>query len=345
MGFCYVWSPEALFQTSAIWFSYGILVILRTPNKFDRIKLLLAFIIGMVSIIIIIIFTYYYIYGSTLDLRNYLTYLIDPPVEKSNFLLEGPILVAIFLYIIFIAVYLRAKNNYCVAPLLVSVWCLSNFSYFIGHPDNVVISVLMPYIALFILSIRSISNSILLKKFLALLFATIVGWSTLFYGWDEVFQTPVFSNLINVASSNDFLSKKFERRHQNPFSNDSSYSDQDMKIQERIRQSNLSYALNFIDREYGERVEIIDKLWLLDVSESSIPWSAFHGPINYAGLPSSVRLKFLMNFANHFPSSGWLLYDSNYSNAKAFLEDHDVIYDRNLEIDFGFYKAIRYIPK
>ena len=345
LGLCYVWSPEALVQTSAIWFSYSILILLRTPNKFDRIKLFSAFFLGIVVIITIIIYTYYNVYGFSLNIRNYLTYFIYPPVEKSNFLLEGPILFAIFLYIIFLIVYLRARNKFCIAPLLVSVWCFSNFSYFIGHPDNVVISVLMPYIALFIISIRSISNSILLKKFLALLLATIVGWSTLFYGWDEVFRTPVFSNLINALSSKDSFSKNFERGAQYPFIKGSSFSDEYNTIQERIKQLNLSYALDFIDNKYGEPVETIDSLWLIDAGNIYVPWSAYHGPINYAGLPSSIRSKFLLNFANHFSSPGWLVYDPNYRNVDGFLKDYDAVYNRDLLIDFGAYKAIRYIPK
>jgi hypothetical protein len=164
----------------------------------------------------------------------------------------------------------------------------------------------------------------------------------LFLGWNEAFKQIylVFNTKpsISLFSSPTNLITNFDREYVYPFGkNIRSFKDFQ-------KFSDLSYAYKYIRLLYDEPVEVYDDLWLISSSSNLPPWNAFHGPINFASMPSDLRRPFLIKVAQKLNKPGWIIYDDDL-DMDSFLEDYDSVYERSLEIDFETYKAIRFVPK
>jgi hypothetical protein len=135
------------------------------------------------------------------------------------------------------------------------------------------------------------------------------------------------------------LIDRFNRQTQDPFSiiPRSEIESRKAKV--------VNGVIAYIHNHFGEPVETYDRWWLVDAGETFQPWNTMHGPVNFWRFPSERRRQYLSNGTKRLNQAGWLLYDKDLPNIESILADHDAIYLRANEIDFGEYKAIRYQPK
>jgi hypothetical protein len=166
--------------------------------------------------------------------------------------------------------------------------------------------------------------------------ASIIGWTTQFG----------FSNYLATISANQFLDKSpklliksFNRNSDSNFLYSLPLSGPE--IQEL---KELQIALEYIQFNFNESVEIYDKYLVIDSKQTPAPWNALHGPENFPFVPSELREKYLKNISKRFQKPGWIVFAKEFS-MKNFLKDYDASYQRDLEVDFGSYYAIRYTPK
>lgn len=347
--FCLCWSIESGIQASIIWFPYYIMLQLKRSNKFTIyklapifIKILLLFLIwlGLFSVI------FYYFFNELPILSNFFVFLKSLPAAKEKIQIYGPIwfiFTTIIIWLIWSVEPLNTvEKHHKNAIWLLGLMLYANFSYYLSHSHDIVILVLLPFFGVFLLALYSHLSSSFFKRFTALLLASLVGWSTLFLGWNEAFKQIylVFNTKpsISLFSSPTNLITNFDREYVYPFGkNIRSFKDFQ-------KFSDLSYAYKYIRLLYDEPVEVYDDLWLISSSSNLPPWNAFHGPINFASMPSDLRRPFLIKVAQKLNKPGWIIYDDDL-DMDSFLEDYDSVYERSLEIDFETYKAIRFVPK
>jgi hypothetical protein len=279
-------------------------------------------------------------YGEWPLLSSYAVYLLNPP---------GPLpinpygsiwfaIICIILWVIFAKSQNAKTQNPHMAKVIwiVSLLCFANFTYYLGRSHDNNILNLIPYFVLLLIGLSRWSAEGRLKIITSVMLASIIGWTTQFG----------FSNYLATISANQFLDKSpklliksFNRNSDSNFLYSLPLSGPE--IQEL---KELQIALEYIQFNFNESVEIYDKYLVIDSKQTPAPWNALHGPENFPFVPSELREKYLKNISKRFQKPGWIVFAKEFS-MKNFLKDYDASYQRDLEVDFGSYYAIRYTPK
>jgi hypothetical protein len=70
-----------------------------------------------------------------------------------------------------------------------------------------------------------------------------------------------------------------------------------------------------------------------------------HNWANYFFMPMNKRHEFLLRGIRHLNRPGWIIYYKKFPHINDWLSDYDVVYRRELEVDFQTYQAIRFVPR
>jgi len=344
---CLLWSPDAGIQASILWIPYLIHSRISQESNnhkilsmiFIAIELLIVFISG----VLIISLVYNQITEEWLNLHEYFRFLFYRPASTEIVNFRGPITFAISCFILW-AISFKDKEPHWTKMWLIVLLCFANFTYYLSHPHDIVILVLLPYFSVLLLCIYRWSSNDIYKAISTTLLSSLLGWLTLFSGWQEVYEN--LRSEIHASQHEFFLEhpKKliisFNREVTDPLPDESMHS-----VMRKNQSNDVKYALHYIHTKYKEPVETIDRLWLVDSGEKYSPWNALHGPVNFAALPSTVRRQYLLNIARRLDKGGWILYQNDYEFADEFIADYDSVYTRKDLIKFGTYTAIRYGTK
>ena len=103
-------------------------------------------------------------------------------------------------------------------------------------------------------------------------------------------------------------------------------------------------AITFIDQNYHESIEVIDRFNLIDASANLPPWNGLHGPANFMYMPSSMRRSYLENVKTRLNRSGWILINTQLKESDSFIKDYSSVYQEDKRLQFGNYQAIRFLP-
>ncbi len=345
---CFAWSPEAAIQSSVIWVPLFIWFRHPAPSFITllraSIEMLLVLAIGISFLCLI----FYLFLGVWPDLTQYLTYLQFQQAEYEKVNSNGMIWFAITCSFIFFSLsnskeYLVIPRNNALAVWITALLCFADFTYFLSHSHDSVLADLLPYFSLLLFAIFGQLHQDIRKNICAILLSSIVGWASLFSGWNQItnqFYLDIHNSLAHflIDSPKDLISR-FNRQTQDPFTIIPRSEIESKKAK------TVNRAITYIHENFHESIETYDKWWLVDAGEIYPPWNTLHGPVNFWRFPSEKRRYYLAKGAERLGRSGWILYDKSLPNIDALLADHDVFYDRTHQIDFDEYMAIRYQPK
>lgn len=341
-----LWSVESAFYVTCVWWPYYIFIQRTKGNITTRFKGLLKasaqLILIAISLTVIFNIIFYVIYGKRPSLYAFLAYALNPPgvcpINPYGGILYFILVTSIGIATLFHLWHKSGDTFIFRSGFLILLSCYSVFSYCLGRShDNNFLNIL-PFILLVLLHIISAINN---KKFylyrisLTCLMA-LLGWLPAF-GWTAWHENISRGRLLSFNSKlfNDYMTLS------NPLTDSAIPFNKNVNMRPSFSKEAWN-AINSLKR-YREPITILDSN-LCFVSIHPAVWSAFHGPANYAFIPSDHRRKFLQATAKSLHRSGWVIVEKKYP-AVMFLEDFDFVYQRTNYLDFGGYYAVRFSPK
>lgn len=341
---CIFWSPEAGFQATTIWAPYFFWtrtlqcgsdhLVSRGISAAVTLALVLASGVAAFAI------GYRLAFGEWPLLEEYIVYALHPP-GPMPINPRGTVLFAVACLASWLLgwVWIRntdAKDDVRRASWVIVLFAFATFSYYLGRSHDNNILNLLPYLMLLLVAIRSVTTLSPVRTFSAGLIAAIVGWIPTF-GISHFNEAWAKGSLFEFAPR--LLVASFDRESARGL-----FYIRPQALGLNALPEEAIPALKYIRETVGESVEIFDLFFLVDGAEHHPPWNALHGPENYVFIPSELRRTYLERVARRFQRPGWVLYDTHWDTA-SYLSDYDTVYNRDREVEFGSYKAIRYIPK
>lgn len=337
---CIIWSPEAGIHSTLIWAPYFIWTrTLRNEKVFlnNLIYSILTLIIVFVVVLGILKLIYFKIYGDWPIFAEYLTYILLPP-GAMLINLNGTIWFALICLVcwylgLFVCKNRNINSKEYRACWLVALLCIGNFTYYLGRSHDNNILNLMPYFALLLIAMRSVTGNNSMKVLVITLLSAILGFTTIF-GWSTWIVAYKNVNVSQVTIKN--LVESFDRETNKTF---------DYRMNEvnpKLHPTDAAAALNFIHDNFQESVVVLDQYLILNSGEKYDYWSAMQVPTNFILLPTKLRQEYLSRVAKRLNKPGWVIYRTGYEE---YIKDYDSVYDRVEKITIGSYTAIRYIPK
>lgn len=341
------WSPESAFQVSAVWMPYYVWASCRAKRSHDHLarvffralaRLLTWLLIGCVAFLAV----YRLVFGVFPTVHAYLAYMMYPP---------GPLPIATFGSIWFfgvivllglVAIYGQLHGPGKARPahnaVLMLLAAYAAICYFLGRShDNNLLNISV-FFVLLLLALRGLRTSLLFRRAVCGLLAALLaypalsGWGT----WSSLAKSGEFAQFHPRS-----LVAGFSYAHPDGINANRSSGGEGAPTQPAL---DAARAVRTISEQFNEPVTVLDPALSLEGSAAGRPWSAFHGPENYAFLPLPLRREFLAATAKRLNATGWLLIRKDYE-ATLWLADYDAIYSRDRTIDFGTYYAIRYVPR
>ncbi len=335
---CIMWSPEAGVHATVLWTSYFVWTRIWASSDSNPIArfawavtLLVIVLVGGLALIAL---GYRLLLGDFPEIATYFAYLLYPPgpLPVNPF---GTIWFAIACVICWGLGWWQMPSrssenlNLAICSWLSALLCFASFTYYLGRSHDNNILNLLPIFALMLQATRSMAQAGTVQMLATTLLAACVGWMPVF-GFETLSTAYSQGRLLEFAPRQ--LVKAFSRDPANgPF----------YVAPEQVR-ADLNAALQRIHRDYGEPVEVFDRFLLVDSEKFGVPWNAWAGPANFAFLPSHWRRVYLARVAKRLNRSGWVLYEKEYEGV---LPDFDSAYRRVEELNFGTYKAVRFIPR
>jgi hypothetical protein len=340
-----VWSPEALFHVTAVWWPVYLFDCAMTgPNqtgRFDRLirgaghLALLA-----TGTIFIVCLVYYLIYGVLPVPRYFIAYMLYPPgplpINPRGTIWYFVFSMALSVYVAWTGWRLTGNATRFRRSLTLQLLAFSTFSYFLGRShDNNLLNVL-PFIMLMLLDTLTNAKGIFNRQAAAITLASLLAWLAVFgWGpWQEAYRSGHLTELGFSAT----LAKL-------------AYNDSETRSGMLIRNAALSkeqidQTTQLMDElsSHGESFLVLDQNFLLQPHYPAHPWSAIQSATNFEGLPSAMRREFLQHTADRLHRSGWLIIARSH-NLNTWLDDFDSVYDRTGQIDLDTVYAIRFSPK
>lgn len=336
---CILWSPEAGLHATMLWAPYFVWLHTwaqgagRPSIRFIRAAARLALV--LVGGLTLTALGYRLLWGHFPEAGAYLVYLRHPP---------GPLPVNPWGTVWFALVCMvcwglgwfymarRACTNpgLATASWLSALFCFASFTYYLGRSHDNNILNLLPFFALMLQAARAIVPTGAVKTLSTTLLAACVGWMPVF-GFDSLSKVYTDGRLL------EFAPHKFAMA----FSRDPARGNfYDRPPQAR---ADLERALQTIRHQFGESVQIFERLPLVDTENVGAPWSAFSAPANFAFIPPDQRRIYLRRVAQRLHRTGWVLYEEG-DEVFGYLSDYDSVYRRAEEMRFGAFRARRYLP-
>jgi len=326
-----LWSIESAFYVTFLWWPYYLFIRRTQGDLFSRVKGFARAGISLFAagVVLVIVFDgiFWLIYKEGPTLHGILAYAINPPGPLPiNW--HGAVWYFLLVTVVGLCASLRTWRMTGDTPVfrrgfLLQLLSYGAVSYFLGRShDNNLLNI-MPLLLLVLLQAISTAKSKILSKMSVVLAATLVGWLPTFgwQAWDEdVMQGRVLT---------------FDPKITDEFSPGQPRS---------ALRADALYGIKYIRQHYGEPVTVLDGSFDLMHSSPPAPWSAIHGPENFAFMPSDERREFLYNTAASLKRTGWVIVNRRFP-ADDWLADFDFAYQRTARLEFGRYYAIRYSPK
>lgn len=343
-----LWSPESLFYVTFVWWPFALFLTIRAHGTNSLWSAVLARLLSLLSVAAVyfclVVGIYRWVYGIFPDAFSYAAYALYPPGVMS---INEHGTICFFIIVLVIGIYtsiLRWKSitysNLFSRTLLLVLLLYGVFAYYLGRSHDNNILNLSPY--MFLVLVCAYNAPI--GRGLRFFSAVILGC---FFGWMAVFNWSEWKSIQNIEFNPRrlILQMAWDTR-QGPV-----YGDIE-KITLIQSESKIIYAkkvIDYIRKNDNSSVIFADKMYVLMSSLDVSPWCSIYGPENYVFLPASSQEQYLRRFAKHMPRSGWLVVDTgstdkSFDNSK-WLNLFDAIYNRETQLFFGNYLAIRYTPK
>lgn len=341
-----LWSPESAFQTTVVWWPYYVWACcLRTDER----GIWRAFSLANARLVawlaggcLAFLLAYRVGYGVFPTVDAYFAYVLYPP---------GPLPIDPFGAVWFFGAIVlagmaglhgllrRAPDTHATHAMVVLLLAAYGVaSYFLGRShDNNLLNISV-FFVLLLLALRELRHAVLLRVAASGLLAALVaypvlaGWQT----WDDVAKhgnAPAFEPE-RLAASFSYMQEVGGSANQTVAGANAPGA----------LAKDAADGMRALWQQFHEPVTVIDTALNVEHSPAGAPWSAYHGPENVAYLPSPWRRQFLSLVADRLGRPGWLLVRHD-MDASTWLGDYDAVYQRDRQIEFGTYYAIRYVPR
>jgi hypothetical protein len=341
-----LWSPEALFMSSIIWWPYYIWRELseRPQQKFipTFIRSLATLIGVFVATFAVFLISYWLIYNDLPSSTAYLTFMLYPPgpmpIDPN-----GPIWVSVATLILGIySVYrlfrLSSTSLQLKQSILVILLGYGALSYCMGRShDNNFLNV-APFTVLILVTIVSSRLSAFFRMAAAGLLVSFIGWMSVF-GWNPWTEAAHAGRLFELRPHR--LVSSFS--YKNPESANLLGNLITVNGINGGDPHDAKRAMDEIKRISGEPVTIIDNLYMRNRENPTDVWNAFNDAANYTFIPDEIRREFMTNTAVRLQRSGWLVIDKKI--LQPWLDDYLIAYNVTEDLDFGSYRALHMTPK
>lgn len=335
------YSPEAGIQTSVLWFGYWILISGQNSQGFLMAVLTSCWQLSLILVagVVTLCSWFLMVWGEWPSFMGYMTYLIYPPGPlpvNPN----GGIWFVVMVLIIFVVWVKERSLQLQKHPEIASLWlvfllCYANFTYFIGRSaDNNILN-LLPYFSVLLIGLQSQLCQGISKIIASILITAIVSWLPLM-GWDNYHRAIKAGEFFSLSAEK--LTHSFSRT--NPASNAYFQNSQDLS-----NAQDVGKALDFINKNYQESVEVIDRFNLIDTGQFLPPWNGLHGPANFTYIPSFMRKRYLEKVRNQLNQPGWIVINLKLKESADWIEYYSSAYTEDKRFHVGDYIAIRFLPR
>ncbi|MGA2222847.1 MAG: hypothetical protein ABSH41_00205 [Syntrophobacteraceae bacterium] len=342
-----VWSPEALFCVSFVWWPYYCWTKLAECELRLAPRVLIGALANLIFVLLITILlflsAYWFAYHDFPSAKAYLTYMLYPP-GPMPLNPGGPVWFYVAVLILGSAALfdtyhntrnsLEFKRNFLLLLLGYSV-----LSYCLGRSHDNNFLNLMPFSILILLGAVFSRLPIWSRIAAAALLVSTIGWISVF-GWSVWDSALAGGRIVEFAPVS--LTQSFT--YENP--------EMAAKLVKYLREADVkagnpedaARALAEIRGRYHEPATVLDNAFLITKNGAPFVWSAIHAPVNYAYMSSEWRRTFLRRTAQRLHETGWLIVDKTF-DAQKWIQDYKAVYDETERLDFDSYFAIRLVPK
>lgn len=340
-----LWSPEALFYVTAIWWPVYLFDFLSIQSaKQLAVERILRALAELLLIAIASFALFCFVYFAVFDVwpvpKYFIAYMLYPP-GPLPMNPHGPILFWSFAVLLsaFVSysVWFRTNNSSRFRQsMTLQLLAFAATSYYLGRShDNNVLN-LLPFIMLVLLDLISYDGKLFYRLYASTALASLLAWLSIF-GWKGWEQSILSSGLANFgyASINKKLSYDNEKnRHAL------------MEVNSAINEEQLIETNNLVSDLYGrgDSFVVMDQFFLLQPRYKTQPWCAIESATNFEFFPSPLRREFLKNTASKLNRSGWLIIARDH-NINTWLDDFYSAYVQTDRIDLKYVYAIKFSPK
>jgi hypothetical protein len=356
-----VWSPEAAFYLSLVWWPY---LLWRAGEASDRPLRAAAYavleIVAVAAILLIaFISVFYLIYGLFPSLDVYVAYVVNPtgPQPPNPF---GSFWFFAFTMFAGISAAVLLVRNRSTGSEFASVFvCLlalfAVFSYYIGRSHDNNILNLMPFLVLVLASVQSFAPFAALSRSARVALAATLA-SVMFFGWSAWRQTA-WSDYANADAASFMSYVRGPTAEQSGAAAIALSGADPAKGQgggqsladTRLDGANAADAARAVFYVSSVRheplIKIDDGLDMAPIGPRA--WSAIHDPIDFYFLPDALIAKLIDRTMRRIASPGWLVIAKHVDAVPETLRWQRLLeasYAKTEEMDFGAYHAIRYQP-
>lgn len=339
-----VWSPEALFCVSFVWWPYYCWTKLAEGELRLAPRVLIGALANLIFVLIITIVlflsAYWFAYHDFPSAKAYLAYMLYTP-GPMPLNPRGPVWFYVAVLILGSAALFKTyhntrnslefKRNFLLLLLGYSV-----LSYCMGRSHDNNFLNLMPFSVLILLGTVYSRLPTWFRVVAAALLVSTIGWISVF-GWSVWDSALAEGRIVEFAPVS--LTQCFSLENPEMAANIVK------NLRAGVRAGNPEDAARAVAEIWGryhESATLLDNAFV--IARNGAPWSAIHGPANYAYMPSGLRKTFLKRTARRLHEAGWLIVDKTFDAAK-WIEDYKAAYDATERLDFDSYFAIRLVPK
>ena len=232
---------------------------------------------------------YWLIYRTTPTAYGYFAYVIDPPgplpINPSGAILFFIAVLALGLAALYSTLRLSGNTREFRQIFLLVLLAYATFSYFLGRSHDNNLLNLLPFQLLVLLVAFRAPIADWVRTAAAVLLASLIGWSSVF-GWDAWRETIGKGRLFEFNAQAMRVSFSYDDPHTAECIRREAVNGGDP--------ADAARAANYIERNFGEPLTILDFALNLRVTDNGAVWSAVQGPENFVSVPSARRQEFLV---------------------------------------------------
>jgi len=340
-----VWSPEALFQVTAVWWPIYVFDCTMQQSGQTRRFTCLAragarLVLLAAGTILAVYFTYYLVYGVLPIPRYFIAYMLYPPgpmpINPRGTIWYFAFSMALSVCVVWTNWRLSGNATAFRRSLTLQLMALSTFSYYLGRSHDNNLLNLLPFVMLVLQDTLANAKGVFARQAAAIALASLLGWLAVFgWGtWQEAYRS-------NHLAKFGFSATRARLAYDNSETKSALTKRIGTVSDEQIDQTNQLMG-ELTSR--GEPFVVLDQNLLLQPRFPAHPWSAIQSATNFEYFPSAIRREFLLSTADQLHRSGWLIIARSHE-LNTWLDDFDSVYDRTERIDLSSVYAIRFSPK
>ncbi len=357
-----IWSPEAAFYSSFVWWPYLLWSAARSGVRPFRSAVLAcgeALAVALVFLALSISI-YYSVYGVTPSVDVYAAYVANltgplPVNPRGSIWFFGfTIIAGITVAVRLIRSRSHDREFASVFVCLLSLYAV--FSYYLGRSHDNNILNLMPFMVLVLIAVQNSPGSSALSRGAGVALASVLALVA-FFGWSawHVASLSDYANADAAVSMSYVRGRSAEQtgaadQFLSALTSDRTQNGEREHHKSRLDGGDAADAAQAVFYVSSVRHEPLIKI---DDGQDLAPigpraWSAIHDPVNFYYLPDALVATLIDRTMRRIKSPGWLIIASQVEDLPETLRWQRLLensYVKTGQLIFGSYRAVRYEPK